>query len=506
MRRRAFVGGVAGSLAALAGCSSGGDGDGEATGSSPSVEVDATVRTETIAAGEAIEVDATVRSPGDATTAEVSLSLEGDVVRTRQVEIPAEGSTTVDLRSPETHTIGRTLVAVQGEPVGTVTVEYPSELHVATDGDDGNPGTEQAPLGTIQAAVDQAGPGDTVRVHPGEHTGPVYTRRSGSPDAPITITGPRDAVLTPDPSTWRGVVDVEHSHVHLTGLTIDGLLDPAAPETAASYVDKALVSVNPPTGGDDAPPSDEYLRDVVVTPHAIGNTQRNVVIVARTVSIEIGEFEVIGPAGASWLYTDERSHVGEIVYLGQAPDNVVADYEWYPWDTYDRTRDVHVHHIDNSAGHAHSELVDCKLGTSDVTIEYCTDGGGSQNDQNWTPSSIALRGHDATVRWCDLRDGTGQGIEVNDRRVYQDDELRAEPASAVERAGTGNAIYGNEVTGFDGRSITHVPWIDGDPYPQDHVCGNEVDSPADFDPEEPCPDEVPDGDGIGHTGGDSPWA
>jgi len=472
----------------------------------PSFDIDATLPDDPVTAGEELTVSVSVTNAGTTASTDFTMAVDGTTATTETVEIPAGETVTVELTTDETHFLGPVDVAVGGERVGTVTFVSPSTIHVAPDGRDYQPGTEAAPLGSIQEGVERARPGDTVSVHPGEYEGPVLTRRSGEPDAPVEITGPPDAILRANPDDWRGVVEIRHSHVHLTGLTVTGLFDPDAPDDPESYADKALVGVSPLGTSGDEEVSDEYLTDVKVMPDRIGNAGRNMVIVWRTETIEIGEFEVIGPAGASWVYSDERSHIGEIVYLGQAPDNVVADHEWYPWDEYDLTSDVHVHHVDNSAGHPHSELVDCKMGTHDVTIEYCTDAGGSQNDESWTPTSVALGGHDATVRWCRLANGDGNAIDISDRRVYSNEELSSGPASAFERAGKGNAIYGNEVAGFDKEAITLTEWLDAEPFEQEHVCGNDVEGETDFSPGESCPASVPDGDGVGHLGGDSPWS
>jgi len=522
LRRRSLLTAAAALATTAAGCSSNSDDEtttattteaqsGSSTESTtarsePALDVEASLPVEQVRAGESLTIEATATNTGAGGETELSVRLGADTVFTRQVELAGGESATLSLELPPIDRYGQVGVTVGDTFVGTLDVTHPPELHVAPDGSDDDPGTEPAPIATVQEGVNRARPGERVRVHPGEYRGPVITQRSGTADEPIRITGPADAVLKPNPDNWRGVVDIHHSHVHLEGLTIDGLLNPDAPREAASYVDKSLVLVSPPPRSGQFEKSDDYLTDVKVKPDRIGNTQRNMIIVWRSETVEIGEFEVIGPAGASWVFNDETDHVGEIVYLGQAPANIVGeDFDWYPWDRYDETRDVHVHHIDNSAGHPHSELVDCKLGTHDVTIEYCTDAGGSQNNETYTPSTVSLRGHDATVRWNRLADGTGHGIEIRDRRGYNGPRIEGEPQELADRAGRNNDIYGNSITGFDGEAITLTEWVDGDPFEQGHVCGNEIDGETDFDPEKSCSGDVPDGDGVGHTGGDSPW-
>ncbi len=62
-----------------------------------------------------------------------------------------------------------------------------AEVHVATTGSDGNPGSASAPLRTIQRAVDRALPGDTVFIHGGTYREGFTVSRRGTAAAPITI-------------------------------------------------------------------------------------------------------------------------------------------------------------------------------------------------------------------------------------------------------------------------------------------------------------------------------
>jgi hypothetical protein len=241
---------------------------------------------------------------------------------------------------------------------------------------------------------------------------------------------------------------------------------------------------------------------VVIAPYAIGNSQEALINTARLKNCEFGPFKVIGPAGVEYLYGDEKSHVGEIIYLGN-PLQVYEDRaDGYFWDDYDNTRNIHIHHIDNSEGYHHAEMVDCKDGTENVTIEYCTDGGGSQNNDEITPKSILMRGHNCTVRWNRLANGFGNGIQA-----YKPGQPQLFPEfgfdeEVLNRIATDNEFYGNEIYDFEGLAIA----LDDETRDaQRHICGNEIRGETNGDPEKVCPEELPEGDGIGHTGGDSPW-
>ncbi len=61
--------------------------------------------------------------------------------------------------------------------------------YVAKNGSDGNPGTEGAPLQTIQAGINRASAGDVVMVQAGTYCEQVTFPRSGTGGLPITVQG-----------------------------------------------------------------------------------------------------------------------------------------------------------------------------------------------------------------------------------------------------------------------------------------------------------------------------
>lgn len=357
-------------------------------------------------------------------------------------------------------------------------------------------GTDDAPYGTIMRGFEAASPGDTIEVRPGEYAEPVVTPHGGEPGKPITITGPPEAVLTSDRDRFQPL-KIQDSHVHLRGLTVDGLWDPDNPEDPSSYAHSPLIQPRPRAD------TDEYLVDLVVAPHRVGNARAHVISTTRVRDVEIGPMVVIGPAGTYYLLDDDvEGHVGEIVYLGTPPDTYGKSH--YPWDGLDLTRNVHVHHVDNSAGHWHSELVNTKLGTRNVLVEYCTDGGGSLNEHDFPAASVRFQSYDSTLRWCDLRDGLANGVSLHGSgKSWLAD--RGDPPFDPARLGTGYEVYGNRIRGFQEHSF----WFeDADPADQ-LLCENEFDRSVeivgppvpDSDYGETCPADAPEGDGIGHTGG-----
>lgn len=357
-------------------------------------------------------------------------------------------------------------------------------------------GSDKTRVGSIQRALELAHPGDTIHVKPGEYHESIRTVRLGTAAEPITITGSATAVIRGDPESYF-VFRIRHSHIQFRGLTIDGLRNPDRPEDPASYMQTLIHSLPPFT-------TDEYLEDIVIAPARIGNAGRPFMVFNRTKNLEIGPTKVIGLAGAEYNLGDIRNHVGEIVYLGKPPGTAlgVEPKPDYPWRSLDETRHVHIHHIDNSAGHPHSELVNTKLGTRDVLIEYCTDGGGSQNSEPRPSASIRFQSYGATVRWSDLRNGHGYGVHVQagSKGILAEVD---EPAVSQDTIGTGHSIHGNRIRGFDDGPIRFDATT---PDEQKILCGNEFPESTAGSPSEPCPGNVPNGDGTGHIGGNSPWS
>ena len=70
---------------------------------------------------------------------------------------------------------------------------FAAEIFVSTSGNDNNPGTENAPLQTLQKAVDQARAGDTVRILPGIYRSNTTITTRGTAEKPLKIMGTRSA-------------------------------------------------------------------------------------------------------------------------------------------------------------------------------------------------------------------------------------------------------------------------------------------------------------------------
>lgn len=330
-------------------------------------------------------------------------------------------------------------IAGCANPVGELrraTTDDDGEYIVAPGGSDANPGTSDAPLQSIETALERAKPGETVRLNPGEYVESVRTKRDGESDAPITITGPSDAVVRAPPDTGS-VVRIQHNHIHLRGPTINGLIDPDRKFEDYNAWARNCVFISPNGRADEGI---EYLYGVVVEPSRVGNTHKPIIQTQRIRDTTIGNFEVIGPAGMRYdprVDNHDIGHVREILYIGSPEPRRKESY--WPYDTLDRTRNIRIHHIDNSAGYAHNEFVDVKLGSTNVTIEYCTDRNAGHNTEANAEAAIILNGNNCTVRWNDI----GQcpvPISVSPWA----------PSEDVDSSdwGRNHAIYGNRIHDF----------------------------------------------------------
>lgn len=342
-----------------------------------------------------------------------------------------------------------------------------SEYHVAPDGSDDNPGTDEEPLRTVTEGLGRADAGETVYLHPGEYRETVKTVRRGESEAPITLTGPQDAVLRP-PAGASDCLRIEHSHVHVRGITIDGLLEPDRKyETSDAWADRCVFITPVPRAEEGV----EYIEGAVVEPARMGNCARVMVQTQRIRDTAIGGFEVIGPAGMQYdrrAADHEVGHVREIVYVGSPETHRGKDY--YKYDTLDRSRNVRIHTIDNGAGYRHNELVDVKLGSTNVTVEYCTTRNAGHNTEGEVNAALDIKGNECTVRYNDIGDSP---VPISFGSWAPSDDIDGGDWSQ------NNEVYGNRIHGFAAgpfrlrndpdRDVGPVSFDD-----QRRLCGNHI--------------------------------
>lgn len=103
-----------------------------------------------------------------------------------------------------------------------------AEWHVDPLGDDAAAGDAAAPWRTMQHAVRQVLPGDTVLVHAGTYVESVRIERSGSAEAPIVLRGVGAVTLVAPPDAGSvEAIDIASGtgHLLIEGLTAEGFAE-----------------------------------------------------------------------------------------------------------------------------------------------------------------------------------------------------------------------------------------------------------------------------------------
>ncbi len=345
--------------------------------------------------------------------------------------------------------------------------------YVSAFGNDAHSGTTtDLAFASIQHAVDVAQPGDTITLAPGVYMQDFVSRRDGAANAPITITGPADAVV--QGAGAARIIEINHDYITLNGFTVDGLV--GSPDAATSYRDKLIyvIGIEPGNGVTGLKILNMHLLNaggecVRMKYFATGNE-----VAHNTIhSCGVHDFRFAG-GGKN----------GEGIYIGTAPEQ----YARNPTPDVDVSRDNWVHH--NDIVTEGNECVDIKEGATANIVEYndCT----AQRDPN--SAGYDSRGNGNTFRYNKSFNNSGAGIRFGGDT----------PAD-----GANNNAYYNEL------SNNVVGGIKFQATPQQIVCGNTMTGNtggdavgtygAQFNPTQACPADVPPPvGGIGRNGGQQP--
>jgi hypothetical protein len=301
---------------------------------------------------------------------------------------------------------GLALLAVATPPAYAASTYY-----VSPGGSDASAGTDPgAPLATIQRAVDVAVAGDVIHLETGVYPQDVVTQRDGTADAPITIIGPPDAVVTG--AGAARIFEVNHDHHTLEGFTIDGLW--GAPGSAAGYRDKLLYALG------------EAPCDGVTGLRVLGMTFRNAGGECLRLRYfarynEIASSSFVGCGVYDFVFAGGGKN-GEAVYIGTAPeqradgknptvDVDASDFNWVHDNTFD-TRG--------------NECVDIKEGASGNLVER----------------NVCTGQRDADSGGFDAR-GSGNVFRDNESFGNAGTGVRLGGDTAAD--GIANDVYGNQI-------------------------------------------------------------
>lgn len=311
-----------------------------------------------------------------------------------------------------------------------------STYYVNPSGSDSTDGlAAEAAFKTIQKAIDIAGSGDTIVLSPGEYRQDVVSRRNGSQEAPITITGPSNAIVKGEGNDH--VIEINHDYHTLSGFTIDGLYGSA---TKASNYRDILIFVH---GKEVRNGVTGFKATNLTIQNARGECLRLRYFVTQS---EISHNTIKNCGVGDFVFNDGGKN-GEGVYLGTSSKqwgdgkNLTSDA--------DETRDNHIHHNDiNTQG---NECVDIKEGATANIVEYNTCSGQKDPESGGFDS----RGDTNVFRYNSIKDSVGAGIRLGGWLVKN------------IQYGKNNDVYDNVIENNKGGGIRFQI------IPQGKVCGNQ---------------------------------
>ena len=332
------------------------------------------------------------------------------------------------------------------------------DYYVSPTGSDQNPGTTKAkPFQTVQHALQLTQPGDQIVLAAGEYWEDVRSVRSGKPDAPIRIVGSSGSGS--GSSTIKGagagrVIELNHSYITLTNLTIDGKRRNG--RKAAHYRDKLIYIMGKNKQGVTG-----IKLTYLILQNAGGECLRmkyfahhNEIAYSRFYNCGVWDFQF-----------KKGGKNGEAVYIGTAPEQLGRN----PSKAPDASNYNWIHH--NSFDTRGNECVDVKEAVSYTLVEHneCT---GQRDPQS---AGMSSRGNYTVFRFNSIWGNAGAGVRLGGDKDNQ----------GIYNEVYGNTLWANEYSSF---KIMRVP--------QTKLCGNTIRSgnteivrgkhARGIDPRQPC--------------------
>ncbi|MFH8534740.1 discoidin domain-containing protein [Streptomyces tendae] len=287
-----------------------------------------------------------------------------------------------------------------------------TEVQVWGSSDDGggNPPAPPVEVGTAEELSDalaDAAPGDTIELEPGAYAGAFAATVSGTAEHPITLTGPRDAILSNDDGYGLHLDGADHWN--LTGFSV-------ADSAKGIVLDE----------------SDHVTVDGV----EVYDTGAEAVHFRAASSDNVIKNSVIHDTGL------EQPQYGEAVYIGSAVNH---------WDDFGEDggegpdRSDRNQALDNTIGpNVRAEHVDIKEGTQGGVVRGNTFDGDGISGENYADSWMDLKGDGYLIA---SNTGTfgGDGALVDGYQIHE----------RVDGYGCGNTFRANDshLGGADGYAI-----------------------------------------------------
>lgn len=319
-------------------------------------------------------------------------------------------------------------------------------FYVATNGSDNNSGTSiSSPLKTINAALEKAYAGDYIKIAPGTYYQDIETVRSGTQNNPIRIRGNDDPFYSSSKNTIAPiiihgagnsrVVQIRHSHIELTDVTIDGLV--GSPNKKSSYRNKLLYVHN------DKKVSG--LTNIVLKRLNLTNAGGECVRFRYRITHSTLSYSTITNCGVYDFKFNGGGKNGEGVYVGTALNQLNDGKN--PTSDVDETSNNSF--VKNTINTLANECIDLKPGTrfNEVKDNFCT---GNRDGHS---AGINNAGNSNRVEGNIVTGNFGAGI-----RIGSDDT-----GFGINNVIIGNKIYGNQGPGLKMISLD-----------QDEICDNDI--------------------------------
>ena len=277
---------------------------------------------------------------------------------------------------------------------------------------------------SIQKALEQVKPGDTIKISDGTYFEDLETVVDGEPDKRITIKGSRKAILKGTNKKAR-LFQIHNDYYTIDGFTIDGKHNDGKKES--DYVDKLLyVHGNRKTrtikqyGKEFRSSIDGLIVSNMKLINAAGECARFRYFVTN---LEVAGCHIENCGVVDFEFNDMKSGVnGESLYFGTS-SNQWGDGK-NPTNEADGSRYAHIHH---NVFRSKANELDCKEGSEYVLVEHneCS----TQLDPN--SGCFDSRTDNIIFRYNEIFSNSN-GVRIGGHKIKD------------KQYGKGNEVYGNK--------------------------------------------------------------
>ena len=262
--------------------------------------------------------------------------------------------------------------------------------------------------GSIQNAINDAMPGDTVKISDGTYFEDLKTVRDGEKDKRITITGSRKAILQSGGKEGR-LFQIHHDYITVNGFTIDGQIGDGSKEE--HFTDKLLYAhgnrktrVIHQYGKEFRSAIDGLVVSNMVLKNAGGECSRLRYFITNA---EYYGNRVENCGVHDFVFGGMKSVNGEVLYIGTSSNQWNDGKNPTPEDG---SRYIHVHH---NVFEGKSNELDVKEGTEYVLVEYnkCS----TQKDVN--SACLDSRTDNIIFRYNEVYDNDGAGVRIGGHTI-----------------------------------------------------------------------------------------